>query len=142
MTDTEREELENTEKRWEEGKDHHPLSLELMEHITRVDENNNLFFWWKYGGDGDNGEQLMYQMDSWFETVYQSKIEEAEKRGERRGSKFRFLVDVDFWCSGCEEFVDGDEVKMGETIRGTVFFHHDNHLLELHKARSNLIDNK
>ena len=55
-------------KRWEKGIDHHPKSLELMEAVSDIDfilcED---YFCWKTGGDGDNGESLMYEMDIYFE---------------------------------------------------------------------------
>ena len=55
-------------KRWEEGFDHHPRSLELLKKIQDVDFIwNNDYFQWKYGGDGDNGEFLMYVLDIIFE---------------------------------------------------------------------------
>jgi hypothetical protein len=54
--------------RWEEGIPHHPKSLELMEHIKAVDFHQaGDYFCWKSGGDGDNGELLMFEMDSFFE---------------------------------------------------------------------------
>ena len=56
------------DKRWEEGMDHHPKSIVLMEHIKEVDfHQGGDSFCWKTGGDGDNGETLMYEMDSFFE---------------------------------------------------------------------------
>jgi hypothetical protein len=55
-------------KRWENGIDHHPKSVELYEAIAKIDfELCNDFFCWKSGGDGDNGEFLMYEMDIYFE---------------------------------------------------------------------------
>lgn len=55
-------------KRWEEGKPHHPKSIALFKKIQEVDFIwNNDHFCWKYGGDGDNGESLMYVLDIIFE---------------------------------------------------------------------------
>jgi hypothetical protein len=55
-------------ERWEEGVDHHPKSKELMSFIAEHDFNDyNDYFCWKVGGDGDNGETLMYMMDAYFE---------------------------------------------------------------------------
>lgn len=60
--------------RWGSGINHHPKSLELMKFISEIDFNNyGDYFCWKSGGDGDNGEILMYQMDAFFE---------AKDRGE------------------------------------------------------------
>ena len=54
--------------RWGEGMDHHPKSQELMEFIAFHDFiDNEDGFCWKIGGDGDNGESLMYEMDAYFE---------------------------------------------------------------------------
>jgi hypothetical protein len=55
--------------RWENGIEHHPLSVRLMDFLKDHDFNDyNDHFCWKTGGDGDNGETLMYQMDAYFET--------------------------------------------------------------------------
>ena len=60
--------LENLKNRWAEGIIHHPKSKELMEFLQTIDFTiYNDHFCWKTGGDGDNGEQLMYQMDAYFE---------------------------------------------------------------------------
>jgi len=54
--------------RWESGTDHHPKSEELMRHIAELDFCfMGDYFCWKTGGDGDNGEFLMYLMDMFFE---------------------------------------------------------------------------
>ena len=56
-------------KRWELGLDHHPKSVALFEALARIDlAHGGDYFCWKSGGDGDNGEMLMYQMDIHFET--------------------------------------------------------------------------
>jgi hypothetical protein len=55
-------------KRWEQGIDHHPKSLELFKALAEIDLTaGNDYFCWKSGGDGDNGEMLMYEMDIYFE---------------------------------------------------------------------------
>ena len=54
--------------RWSKGIPHHPKSLELMSYLESIDFNlYQDHFGWKTGGDGDNGESLMYQMDAFFE---------------------------------------------------------------------------
>jgi hypothetical protein len=53
--------------RWEHGIPHHPKSLAIMEHLKAVETKFGDVFDWKTGGDGDNGEELMYQLDSFFE---------------------------------------------------------------------------
>lgn len=55
-------------KRWEEGIDHHPKSEALMERLMEIDfKYCDDYFCWKKGGDGDNGETLMYELDIIFE---------------------------------------------------------------------------
>jgi hypothetical protein len=60
--------IKHAGERWEEGIDHHPLSEELVRKIADYDfEYNDDYFCWKVGGDGDNGETLMYVLDMIFE---------------------------------------------------------------------------
>ena len=64
-------------KRWEEGIDHHPKSMELVYFLAEHDlYDMGDYFCWKTGGDGNNGEILMdgnngeilmYEMDAYFE---------------------------------------------------------------------------
>lgn len=57
-------------KRWEDGVDHHTKSEELMTALMRIDfKHGDDYFCWKRGGDGDNGETLMYEMDIYFECL-------------------------------------------------------------------------
>jgi hypothetical protein len=56
-------------ERWEKGVDHHSESIRLMSFLMEHDLNDyNDFFCWKWGGDGDNGESLMFEMDAYFES--------------------------------------------------------------------------
>lgn len=56
-------------KRWELGVPHHPESIRLMQFLEEHDfKDYGDYFCWKTGGDGDNGEALMYQLDAYFET--------------------------------------------------------------------------
>lgn len=58
----------NLNKRWEKGIPHHPKSEALFQKIMDYDfKHNNDYFCWKKGGDGDNGETLMYVLDLIFE---------------------------------------------------------------------------
>jgi len=58
----------NLSKRWEDGIPHHPKSIELYKRIENLDfELGGDVFCFKSGGDGDNGEHLMYLMDIYFE---------------------------------------------------------------------------
>ena len=54
--------------RWENGIPHHKRSTELFDQIATLDfvlQDDHLC--WKSGGDGDNGESLMYLLDIIFE---------------------------------------------------------------------------
>jgi hypothetical protein len=68
-----------TKNRWEEGIDHHPISERLMKFLCDHDFiDYDDYFCWKIGGDGDNGETLMYQMDAFFELLeYEKAINTA-----------------------------------------------------------------
>ena len=56
------------EYRWENGIDHHPDSEKLFKEIKELDwKYNDDNCCWKSGGDGDNGEELMYLLDMLFE---------------------------------------------------------------------------
>ncbi len=64
----------NITKRWEDGTDHHPKSVELYNAIATLDfEHGSDSFCFKSGGDGDNGEHLMYLMDIFFEEMDEEK---------------------------------------------------------------------
>lgn len=61
-------EKERNIDRWSLGIKHHEKSIELMNFLKDLDFNvYGDYFFWKTGGDGDNGETLMYQMDAFFE---------------------------------------------------------------------------
>ncbi len=54
-------------ERWETGIEHDPRSIEIYKFIEEYDfVFCNDHFCWKSGGDGDNGETLMYQLDEYF----------------------------------------------------------------------------
>lgn len=56
--------------RWSNGIEHHPKSIKLMKFLEEHDlKDYSDYFGWKVGGDGDNGETLMYQMDVFFELM-------------------------------------------------------------------------
>ncbi len=56
------------EQRWEQGIDHDPRSEALYHKLAAIDrELGDDFFWFTYGGDGDNGEHLMYLLDIYFD---------------------------------------------------------------------------
>lgn len=56
--------------RWNDGADHHPKSERLMRFMQLHDDRDfGNHFDWQIGGDGDNGESVMYQMDAFFEML-------------------------------------------------------------------------
>jgi hypothetical protein len=60
--------------RWSEGIPHHPMSERLMQFLQNHDANEyDDYFDWRTGGDGDNGETLMLQMDAFFEMLDKTK---------------------------------------------------------------------
>lgn len=61
--------------RWSSGTEHHPMSIRLMKFLSEHDfKDYNDYFCFKTGGDGDNGETLMFQMDAFFETIDAKKV--------------------------------------------------------------------
>lgn len=55
-------------ERWEKGIPHDPRSEEIARGIAQIDfEECDDSFDFKFGGDGDNGETLMYLLDVYFE---------------------------------------------------------------------------
>ncbi len=54
-------------ERYERGIPHDPRSIELYRSIAKIDfEEGSDYFCFKSGGDGDNGEHLMYLLDTHF----------------------------------------------------------------------------
>ena len=69
----------NINKRWEQGIPHHPKSIKLFTALADIDwEYGDDYFCWKHGGDGDNGERMMYEMDIYFENLDALPAEKAE----------------------------------------------------------------
>jgi|APSaa5957512535_1039671.scaffolds.fasta_scaffold471159_2 hypothetical protein len=48
------------EKRWEAGAPHHPDAIRILQAMARLDYHDELDL--RFGGDGDNGENLLYLM--------------------------------------------------------------------------------
>lgn len=53
------------------AKYHNPKSVEIYKFISDLDFENGDFFYFKSGGDGDNGEFLMDLLDCYFESKEQ-----------------------------------------------------------------------
>lgn len=67
-----------TKDRWSEGIPHHHKSERLMKFLCDHDfVDYDDYFCWKMGGDGDNGETLMFQMDAFFELLDKEEEEDA-----------------------------------------------------------------
>lgn len=61
--------------RWGDGIEHHPKSVEIVKFLSELDLHCYAdYFCWKTGGDGDNGETLMYQLDAFFEAKDRGEI--------------------------------------------------------------------
>lgn len=64
----------DTETRWENGGAHDPRAIKLARAIAELDHCfGDDYFCWKFGGDGDNGEHLMYLLDIYFEAKDNAK---------------------------------------------------------------------
>lgn len=57
------------DERLEAGIPHDPRSEILARSLAKIDEQNGNLFDFKFGGDGDNGESLMYLLDIYFQEV-------------------------------------------------------------------------
>lgn len=53
-------------RRWEEGTPHNPRSITLVKSLAKIDFENGDTMGLKMGGDGDNGEHMMYLFDIHF----------------------------------------------------------------------------
>jgi hypothetical protein len=63
--------------RWEKGIEHDPRSEEIVRWIADYDfKFCDDYFDWKVGGDGDNGETLMYELDEYFAAKDREKEDE------------------------------------------------------------------
>jgi hypothetical protein len=68
------------EERWEQGVPHDTRSTKIYRSIADIDfKECNDYFQWKAGGDGDNGEQLMYLLDIHFEQMDKQKKKSGTK---------------------------------------------------------------
>lgn len=62
--------------RWDEGVEHHPMSEKLVSFMADHDYNDyDDAMCIKTGGDGDNGEHMMYLMDAFFEMLDKDNID-------------------------------------------------------------------
>ena len=83
----------NLTTRWEKGMDHHKESEAMYRIIEDMDfRYGNDYFCWKSGGDGDNGEHLMYLLDIHFEM----KDEQKRRKAQAIEEAFRAIEGVTF----------------------------------------------
>lgn len=76
------------QKRWEDEIPHNPKSIELYRAISNIDRKyGNDHFEFKSGGDGDNGEHLMYLLDIYYDQQEEWKARHAPAR--KKKSKYR-----------------------------------------------------
>ena len=63
------EEYINIDVRWDNGIEHDSKSKLIFNFLQAYDRKFcDNYFDWKSGGDGDNGEFLMYQLDEFFKS--------------------------------------------------------------------------
>ena len=76
-------------KRWENGIPHHSKSVKLICKIADIDFRcGNDYFGFKIGGDGDNGEHLMYILDIIFETEDETRLKTSHRHQDPSISLF------------------------------------------------------
>ena len=63
----------NIDERWEKGIPHNPKSEDLYKKIKKIDNDNGGELDLRSGGDGDNGEHLMYIFDIIFDEKPKTK---------------------------------------------------------------------
>ena len=67
--------MQKAVERWvKQGTPHEPLSEHIYEIISDLDFALGDSFAFKSGGDGDNGEQLMYLLDAYFRLNPQGEL--------------------------------------------------------------------
>jgi hypothetical protein len=105
-------------KRWEQGTPHHPKSEALFKRIEQIDfEFCDGYFDWQAGGDGDNGENLMYEMDIYFEEqdALRSDVALKERKSE----------DPQIWRMTPLEFRDWYRASEDNRIQTRSFFENE-----------------
>jgi hypothetical protein len=91
--------------RWEKGTKHHPKSVELMKFVADLDfALVNDYFCWKTGGDGDNGETLMYEMDVFFDLQdAKANVEKLFQSGMISRQRYHEIVGIPETVEGTHE---------------------------------------
>ena len=72
------------EERWAQGFPHDPRSEKIARGIAKIDyEQCSDSMCLKFGGDGDNGETMLYLLDVYFEETGEPTIEELQIKIEK-----------------------------------------------------------
>lgn len=83
--------------RWSSGIRHHPKSEALVRRLCDIDFHLfGDYFCWKVGGDGDNGETLMYELDVYFDEQDRLEAARVKNTEEPEGSE-----EAKSKCDGC-----------------------------------------
>lgn len=61
--------MSTVDERWSQGTPHDPRSVVLAKSLAAIDAENGDVFDFKFGGDGDSGEELLYLLDIHFERL-------------------------------------------------------------------------
>lgn len=102
--------------RWEDGIDHHEMSERLVRFMADHDYNDygdNLCL--KVGGDGDNGEHLMYLMDSFFEMMDMENLNNIDKHSDN-ADKESIISDVMVSSIDWDKFANELKDEFGESL--------------------------
>lgn len=91
--------MKSITERWEQGIPHDIRSQKIFNGIAELDFiHGSDFFRFKSGGDGDNGEHLMYLLDMYFE------IQDANMTNNKSESyRWQVLFESVMRCSYCAE---------------------------------------
>lgn len=106
----------NLTERWEEGVSHHPDSVALYKRISELDFSvGGDYFRFSSGGDGDNGEALMYLMDVIFEARDEKELDELDRLCGIKGPPLFITPD--------RKFVDAIVHEVSKAIAEEVLVH-------------------
>lgn len=90
------------------GKDHDPRSKEIFRFIEQVDLHNGDSFYFKSGGDGDNGEFLMDLLDAYFKAKDKTLVDSVVR-------PYNFRMN----CEHCHTCLEGKTNEWGFPITST-----------------------
>ena len=83
------------EERWEQGIDHDPRSEKLVRAMAKIDfEQCQDSLQINVGGDGDNGETMMYLLDMHFAETGEPTVESLQEELKEREASFELRWDA------------------------------------------------